>query len=162
VCRCGAPLTRCTDAMSDVADARPPLALIKIMNPVLRRLLPTPFGRVVRPFALLEFTGRRSGRRYRVPVGWYESGGKPVVVTPAPWRANFADGLTAQVHFRGRAAEAIGTLESDPATVAGALQAMADDGFSLRRVGLKVSPGHRLVADDIVAVDRAIIRFRFD
>jgi hypothetical protein len=39
---------------------------------------------------------------------------------------------------------------------------MADDGLSLRRLGLKVSPGHRLVADDIVAVDRAIIRFRFD
>jgi hypothetical protein len=60
--------------MSDVADARPPLALIKIMNPVLRRLLPTPFGRVVRPFALLEFAGRRNGRRYKVPVGWYERG----------------------------------------------------------------------------------------
>jgi hypothetical protein len=148
--------------MSEVADARPPLALIKIMNPVLRRLLTTPFGRVVRPFALLEFTGRRSGRRYRVPVGWYESGGEPVVVTPAPWRVNFAEGLPARVHFRGRVAEAIGNLESDPAAVASALQAMADDGFSLRRVGLKVSPGHRLLADDIVLVDRAIIRFRFD
>lgn len=147
--------------MGDVADARPPLALIQIMNPVLRRLLPTPFGRVVRPFALLEFTGRRSGRRYRVPVGWYEWGGEPLVVTPAPWRANFSDGRPARVHFRGRAARAIGTLETDPAAVADTLQAMADDGLSLRRVGLEVPPGHRLVADDIVAVDRAIIRFRF-
>src|SRR4051794_21368801 len=44
-------------------DAKPPLALVRMMNPVLRLLLRTPLARALRPFALLEFTGRRSGRR---------------------------------------------------------------------------------------------------
>jgi len=64
-----------------VRDVRPPLAVIRLLNPIMRFVLRTPLGRVVRPFALLEFSGRRSGRRYRVPVGWHEFNGEPVVLT---------------------------------------------------------------------------------
>ena len=42
-------------------DARPPLALVRVINPTMRVVLRTPLGRLVRPVALLDFTGRRSG-----------------------------------------------------------------------------------------------------
>ena len=139
-------------------DARPPLLLVRLMNPVLRVVLRTPLGRLVRPFALLEFDGRRSGRRFRVPVGYHESANGRVVFTPAPWRVNFRGGTPVTVHFRGRREELTGRLDDDPERVAAALQMLADRG-ALGLVGVDVPAGHRIGAADVQALDRALIRF---
>ena len=149
-----------TSASSEVRDARPPEALVRALNPLMRLLLPTPAGRLIRPFALLEFEGRRTHRHYRVPVGWHDHDGEPVVMSPARWRWNFAGGLHTTIHHRGRETEMVGVLEAEPATVASLLQAMVDQGFPLARIGVRAPEGHRLSSDDIVAVDRAVIRFR--
>jgi hypothetical protein len=142
-----------------VRDARPPVALVRCMNPVMRALLRTPFGRAVRPFALLEFQGRRTARRMRVPVGWHEVDDGAVVFSPARWRVNFRGGAPVTVHFRGRRRQLIGVLEEDPERVAAALRALVVRRGSLRPVGVDVPAGHRVNADDVVAVDRAMIRF---
>ena len=146
-----------TDAVA--RDARPPLALVRIMNPVLRVLLRTPVGRLITPFALLEFEGRRSGRRLRVPVGWQQVDGGHVVVTPAPWRVNFEGGRPVTVHARGRRYDFIGTLDDDPDSVAVCLQHLAARHGSLRRIGVDVPPSHRITGADVRAVDRAVIHF---
>jgi hypothetical protein len=143
-----------------VRDARPPMALIRALNPIMRLVLPTPLGRLVRPFALLEFTGRRTGGRYRVPVGWHESSSGPVVLTPAAWRANFRGGARVTTHHRGRRREMIGTLVTDPEAVGAELQWMFANGTSPGILGLDVPPGHVLTASDVVAVDRALIYLR--
>ncbi|HKY15286.1 MAG TPA: hypothetical protein VJM33_10215 [Microthrixaceae bacterium] len=140
-------------------DVRPPMLLVAILNPILRVVLRTPLGRLVRPFALLEFDGRRSGRHYRVPVGWHEINSEHVVCTPASWRANFRDGIAVTVTFRAHRQELIGTLVDDPEFVAGALQCLTDQRGSLRRIGIDIPPGHRVTAADVRAVDRALIRF---
>ncbi len=140
-------------------DARPPLALVRVMNPTMRVVLRTPLGRLVRPFALLEFTGRRSSRRFLVPVGWHEIDSGHVAFTPAPWRVNFRDGLPVTVRFRGQRQDLIGVLDDDTDRVAVALQSLADRRGSLRPVGVDIPPGHRVTAADVAAVDRAVIRF---
>lgn len=145
---------------SVVRDARPPSAVLAILNPVMRTVLPTVLGRLVRPFALIEFRGRRSGRRYRVPAGWHSAEGEAVVFTPAPWRANFAGSADAVVHYRGRTMPMIGTLVTDPATVAAAFRAVLATGTAPRLVGLDVPDAHELTASDVCSVDRAMIRFR--
>jgi hypothetical protein len=147
--------------MAPVArDARPPLLLVRAMNPVMRRMLRTPLGRLVRPFALLEFRGRRSGRVYRVPVGYHEiDDGLRVVFTPAPWRVNLRGGIPVTLRFRGQTHHLVGTLDDDPASIAAALQAVADRTGSLKPVGVDIPAGHRVTADDVVAVDRAVIWF---
>jgi hypothetical protein len=142
-----------------VEDARPPLALVRVMNPAMRVVLRTPLGRLVRPFALLEFEGRRSSRRLRVPVGWHQSDIGPVVVTPARWRINFRDGRDATVWFHGRRQGVRGVLEDDPTTVAEILRSIAERSGSLRTIGVRTPPDHQITAADVVAVDRAIIRF---
>jgi hypothetical protein len=58
-----------TETEGVVRDGRPPAMLVRLLNPVARVVLRTPFGRIVKPVALLQFTGRRSGRRYVIPVG---------------------------------------------------------------------------------------------
>jgi hypothetical protein len=144
---------------TQVEDRRPPLILVRVMNHVLRLALRTPIGRLVRPFAVLDFSARRSGRRLRIPVGWHESDVGPVVVTPAPWRANFRGGRDASVWTRGRRHSVHGILEDDPVVVCEILCSIAARDGSLRTIGVRTAPGHQLTAADVVAVDRAVIRF---
>lgn len=142
-----------------VRDARPPAALIRVLNPIMRVVLRTPLGRLVKPFALLEFTGRRSGRRYHVPVGWHNADGVRVVLSPAPWRANFAPSARAVVRYRGRVHDMTGTLISDPTQVARYVAAVLAGGTPVRQIGLQMPPGHTISVADITSVDRKIIRF---
>ena len=58
-----------------VVDVLPPRTLLRLLNPTLRWALRTPLGRGATGLALLQFTGRRSGRHYRVPVTWRELDG---------------------------------------------------------------------------------------
>lgn len=148
-----------TEVDAVARDVRPPLLLVRLLNPVMRVVLRTPVGRLVRPFALLGFRGRRSGRLLRIPVGWHEIDGIRVVFTPARWRANFRDGIRVTVHFHGRRRELTGTLDDDPDRVAAALQSLADRRGSLRAVAIDIQPGHRVTAADVRALDRELIRF---
>jgi len=140
-------------------DARPPVVLVRLMNPMLRRLLPTPLGRLVKPFALLEFNGRRSGRRMRVPVGWHSIDTGHVVFTPAPWRDNFAGGIPVIAHHRGHSQTLVGTLDDDPDAVAAAMNALIDRRGSLRSIGVDLPPNQRATPADVRAVSRALITF---
>lgn len=146
-------------AAPHVTDARPPRALLALLNPVLRLLLRTSAGRIVTPVALLEFRGRRSGRRYRVPVGWHAVGDEPVVFTPARWRVNFRDGCETRVTHRGRGSSAIGTLVTDPDAVAAALREVLAAGVPPRMLGFRMPVGHVIDVDDVRALDKAMIRF---
>ena len=148
-----------TNAGAVAREARPPALLVRLMNPVMRILLRTPLGRLVRPFALVEFAGRRTGRHYRVPVGWHEIDGEPIVCTPAPWRVNFRGGIPVTVWHQGRSHRLTGTLDDDPERVAALLRSLARHRGSLRAVGVHVPTGHRVTAADVLAVHRAIIRF---
>ncbi len=141
-------------------DARPPLLVVRAMNPIMRIALRTPLGRLITPFALLEFHGRRSGRLLRVPVGWHQIGTEHVVFTPAAWRVNFDGGLAVTVHAHGRHFPMIGTLDDDADSVANALQSLADQHGSLRPVGIDIPDNHHVTAADVAAVDRALIRFQ--
>ena len=143
-----------------VRDRRPPLALVRMMNPVLRTVLRSPLGRLVRPFALLEVRGRRTGRTLRIPVGWHLVADDFVVVTPAPWRENLRGGAPVVVHHRGVRHELFGTLDDDPSAVAETLQRLAERYGSLRPIGVDVPDGKVIEPADVLAVDRAVIRFR--
>ena len=142
-----------------VTDARPPTALVAVLNPINRFLLRTPVGRAIKPFALLEFDGRRSGRRFRVPVLWHPVDDGGYVFSPATWPPNFADGATARVTHRGRTRPLKGTLERDPARVADALNELLATGTKPSQTGLRLPQGHVVTADDVVGVHRALIRF---
>ena len=141
-----------------VQDGRPPLVLVATLNPVMRTLLRTPMGRLIKGVALLEFAGRRSGHRYRVPVGWYDIDG-PVVFTPAGWRVNFGGGADATVRARGRTTRMRGVLIENPSDVADALNTVLARGTSPRSVGIAMPKGHTLCAADVAALQRAMIRF---
>src|SRR3954447_21861813 len=112
-----------------VADKRPPRALVTIANAVLRPLMKSPLGRLVRgQLVILRFSGRRSGREYEIVVGWHETGDTRAVFTPARWRFNFSGGAPVTVVHEGRELKGTGTLVDDPAEVARGLQQAIDSG----------------------------------
>jgi len=144
---------------SVVGDARPPRLFVAVLNPMLKLLLRSPLGRSIRPLALLDFTGRRSGRRFSVVVCWHTIDGLPVVITPASWRANFSGGRRATVRSRAERTELIGTLDEDPEAVARCIAALVDGGTAPRAFGLSIPEGHTITADDVRSSGRTIVRF---
>ena len=67
----------------------PPAALIRLGNPLVRLLALSPLhGMLDGSVVLLHVTGRKTGRRYDVPVGYVDMEGKLAVVTIARWRGN--------------------------------------------------------------------------
>ena len=133
-----------------------------VLNPVLRRLLRSPLApRLPAPMAVLEYTGRRSGRAYATCVGVHEVAGGPVVFTEAPWRHNFAGGREVAVRRGSRRRTGRGVLVEDPDAVVRALSE------AVERVGpagmvLRVAPGHQITDEDLRRLDRRMVRLELD
>src|SRR5215213_299891 len=143
---------------SPVTDERPPAALLKVTNPVLRALLSSPLGRVMPGgMSVLEFRGRKTGRQYRIVVSVHDVDGDRVVFTGARWRLNFREGSPVTVRQRGRTLRGTGTLEEDPETVADRFRRVIDAGTSARMLGIGVPEGHRVTAEDVRAVGRTLV-----
>lgn len=66
-----------------VRDSRPPNAVVRVTNVIVRPLLRTRAAKLLKPLALLEFTGRRSGAPFRIVVGWHVIDDVSIVITPA-------------------------------------------------------------------------------
>ena len=110
---------------SIVKRSVPPPALVKMGNPLVRLLLGSPLHRMLGDsFLVLHLTGRKTGRRYDIPVGYVDMGGKLTVVTIARWRVNLRGGADVEVTLHGRLRPMHALLEEDPAAVAVSYQAM--------------------------------------
>jgi hypothetical protein len=66
-----------------VRDSPPPDAILRVLNPLLRAVLGTPAGRLLKAYGVLRFTGRRTGRALAIVVGVHEVDGALVVWTAA-------------------------------------------------------------------------------
>jgi hypothetical protein len=102
-----------------VTISHPPEALLRAVNPVMRFLLGTPLaGSVRKQMMVMSFTGRKSGRRYSIPVSAHVIDDELYALTSAPWKNNFRDGAAAEVLLDGKRTPMRGELITDPATVA--------------------------------------------
>jgi hypothetical protein len=112
---------------STVKRSVPPPALVKMGNPMARMLLGSPLHRVLDDSILvLHLAGRKTGRRYDIPVGYVDMEGKLMVVTIARWRVNLRGGADVEVTLRGCLRPLHALLDEDPASVAVSYQAMID------------------------------------
>ncbi|MDZ4267618.1 MAG: hypothetical protein U1D00_18340 [Mycobacterium sp.] len=105
------------DQSAAVDVAHPPEVLLRVINPVLRRVLKTPLGRRIAEFMLVDFTGRKSGRAFSIPVSAHHLDGDLYVVLEAQWKHNFRDGADAEVYHLGKKTAMRGQLITDPPTV---------------------------------------------
>lgn len=146
------------EAKPPVRSTPPPMWFINgFLNPVMRRLVPSPAGRLVPGFAVLTFRGRRSGRTFVVPTAIYDYEGAQVVFTDSSWLANFRGGTPVEVARRGRVVHGSGELVEDPDRVGTALRAVLAAGASRLILGVAIDKGHQPTDDELSAVRKAIV-----
>ncbi|NAZ77621.1 grhN [Kineococcus sp. T13] len=144
-----------------IQDRRPPRWLTRrIVNPLVRRLAPTRFGSRL-PVAVLRVTGRRSGRRFEVPVGVHDVDGRRLIFTDAPWRLNLRGGAPAELLEGGRLSAVRATLVEDPAQVGALFRAAFAAGTGPERIALRIAPGHA-PGDEELAAHRHVVLLEQD
>lgn len=108
-----------TEQSPAVTTAHPPDAMLAVMNPVVKFLLATPLaGPLGRQMMVLNFTGRKSGRQFSVPVSAHNLDNTLYALANAGWTVNFTDGADVSVRHDGKTTPMRGELIRDPATVA--------------------------------------------
>jgi len=148
--------------VSGLEDNRPPDAVLRLVNPLLRTLVPSPVGRLLPgSVAVLRFTGRRSGRTLRIVAGVHDLDGASVVFTSRPWRLNFRGGRAVEVAQSGKWRHGTADLVEDPEQVAAALRQVLAAGTSPRLLGLRMQRGHVVGAQDVSATGRTLVRLDF-
>lgn len=145
-------------AAGPVRDKPPPLWLVqRVINPVMRRLLPSRLGRWLTGMALLHFRGRKSGRAYVVPAGIYSHDGAQVVFTNSAWRLNFRGGTTLGLDWQGCHTQAYAELVTDPVYVGAAIRSCLAGGTSLTMLGIAIDKGHEPTDAELSAVRDAVV-----
>ena len=84
-----------------VGRSIPPQRLINLVNPVVRAVLQSPLHRTLdSALVVLHIAGRKTGRRYDIPVSYVDIDGHLIVITQHTWRVN-ARGADVEVTYRG-------------------------------------------------------------
>jgi len=109
-----------------VRHQEPPAAVVRVFNPVLRRLLRSPLHRLVDGrFMLLTMTGRRTGRTITVPVGRHPApDGTLLLCAAGRWRHNLRGGADVRLVLEGRERTARAETIADADEAAAQFEAM--------------------------------------
>lgn len=145
---------------AQVRLAPPPAVMLKVVNPLLRRLLPSRVGGWMGDLTLLEFTGRRTGRRISTPVSVHRVDDMLFTTTERPWRLNFTGGAPVTLTSRGHAVAGSATLlDMTPEEVGALIKRLLDSGRAPRRLGIQIPRGHTPTADELAALGLSVIRY---
>lgn len=117
------------------------LALQGLANRLIRGLLRTPLlCRVVgKRLITVYVVGRKSGRRYAVPVAYTLQGSDLIAGTPFGWGRNLRTGDPVDIRLEGRRRRAHVDVTTDEAGVVEAYRLMAEDNHQFakfNRIGL--------------------------
>jgi hypothetical protein len=108
-----------------VSARRPtrPSTSIKPRNWVPAVVLRSPLHRILSSkMLLIEFVGRRSGRRFATPVNYHQGGSTVLITTDSAWFKNFTGGGGhARVHLRGQTHRVRVELVTEPLAAAAGL-----------------------------------------
>lgn len=156
-----------TDQSPAVVLSHPPVSLLHAANPIVRFLMRTPLpGGLREQVMVVNVTGRRTGRRYSIPLSAHRIDGDLYALSSAPWTHNFRGGAAAEVLVGGKTRRMRGELIEDRAVVA-ELSRRCAESYGVRRaqplMGLKFRDGRLPTVEDFAdAVDRhhyAAVRF---
>ncbi len=135
---------------------RPPVLLFKILNPVMRVLLRSPLqGLVSDRLMLMKVTGRKTGRRYSIPVGYARVGDTLYSGTDGRWARNLRGGAPVEVMLKGERRRATAELVMDIEGIVEAYRTIssASRGYAkalARSAGITFGPGGEVSRDEVV------------
>lgn len=144
-----------TTTQQAVERIHPPRWLIgHLVNPVARKVLRRK-GRLTQEVLLLRFQGRRTGRRYEIPVGYRRIDGRLALLTNSGWRHNFRDGRDVEIMLDGSVLSARATLLDDPAEVARIYEILIDEvglDDAARRLGIRIHVDRKPTRDELAVM----------
>lgn len=128
---------------------KPPLprVIYRVVNPLLAVVLRSPLhGRFSQSMMLLSFHGRKSGKRYTLPVAYVEKNNQIFVLTHRPWWKNVRGGAAVLMRLRGRNVGGTAKVVEDRGSIAALTQAFVDThGAKMaQRIGLMDEHGNVL------------------
>lgn len=138
----------------------------KALNLVMRAVLSTPgLHRAVSDRILvLEVTGRKTGRRYRVPLGYAERGSRILVGSAGRWRRNLVADRPVRVVVARRVRSMLAEVITDEEQCADLYrEILAHNPVHGRFVRIRTTPDGSPRRDDLrAALDRgvAVVRLR--
>jgi hypothetical protein len=107
------------EQVAAVEPSHPPEGMLRVVNPVMRLLLRSPVaGPMGKRLMLLRFAGRKTRRRYDIPVAAHRVDDELYALTGARWQYNFRGGADVEVTLAGRTARMRRELLEDPEAVA--------------------------------------------
>ena len=129
----------------------------------MRPLIRSRMGAHLHDLAVISFTGRKTGRRYAVPVGYQELDGHGLILTAARWRTNLRGGADVEVVHGGRSRPMRADLIEDADEVADVYVALLQrpELKKATQIGLRISGDNMPTHDELAhAVDgkRAVVR----
>lgn len=150
-----------------VEDRRPPPAVLRVVNPVMLRLLRSPLHRVLSSrLMILLVRGRKTHRTIPVVVGRHQVDGLLLVSASGAWRHNLRGGAPVRLTLDGVERTGYATLEEDPDLVARIYLQLLDH-VGLDRagdLGLRVNVKRRPTTDELkpAVAQRAIACIQLD
>lgn len=112
-------------AQTEAVPRRPPRIVYTIMNPTFKALLYSPLHSLMsRRLIVLTFSGRKSGKRYSVVVGYAQDGNTLVIPTQSKWSRNLRGGVPVTVRLRGRTRSGVAEVVDDEAGMRAAYQVL--------------------------------------
>lgn len=103
-------------AATTAARQRPPDFIYTVINPVFKLLLRSPLhGLLSGRLMLLTFTGRKSGKRYTIPVAYVEQDDRLLVATQSSWSKNLRGSAPVSVRLRGHTLVGLANVIADEA-----------------------------------------------
>ena len=141
--------------------------MTRIGNVIMRPLLRSSAGKGIHDLALLCFEGRRSGRRYEVPVEYHELDGEPLILTTSAWKRNLRGGADVELVHEARRIPMRAELIEDPERVSRIYEALIERigvaNAKATKIGLEVMgdrmPTHEQIRGAI-AGRRTVVRLR--
>ena len=131
-----------------VASRAPDLRVIRFFNPVIRPVLRSRLHALLsQKIFLLTYSGRRSGRRYTLPVGYLRDGDALLVVSQhselKQWWRNLRGGAPVTVVLRGHPVSGRADVIEEPAAVAAEVERL------IARLGAKQASRQLYMALDL-------------
>ncbi|MDP9273124.1 MAG: nitroreductase family deazaflavin-dependent oxidoreductase [Chloroflexota bacterium] len=129
--------------------------LLRLWNPVMRRLLGSPVHwPLSRWFAVLAWSGSKTGRRYSTPVSYVREGTTAYVTTGDGWWRNLTGGAPVAMRIAGRWHQGSAMPLLDAAECRAEHERLFRDHAWFRR--LAGIPEGRAGGPDSTAIDRAV------
>ena len=132
-----------TEQSTPISISHPPSAVLRVVNPIIKLLLRTPFAGAARnQLMVVDFTGRKTGRTYSLVLSAHLIDGILYALSGATWKANFRGGVPAQVRHGGKTTAMRGELITDTAHVAD-LYARCAESYGVKRAERVMGIGFR-------------------